>query len=84
MLRQQLEDIVGTPDNWGPGADYAHAEIWKYGSFEFYFPKRGDGLIMIFFRFAWPLAGKSEFNTGRVDFEWPIEPSAGLHLILWM
>jgi hypothetical protein len=48
MTRQQFIDIFGKPENWGSHQDLQKAEIWVYGGFEFYFPKRSDDLYMIF------------------------------------
>jgi hypothetical protein len=57
MSRHQLEDGIGTPDAWGQETDKSDAPIWLYGSFEFYFPKHGDGLYMIFSDHLEPFEG---------------------------
>jgi hypothetical protein len=46
--RRALLDWLGDPELFGPQPVQAEAEIWRYGSFEFYFPAGGDGLSMIF------------------------------------
>jgi hypothetical protein len=46
--RKQMLEILGFPNDWGPQTVQMDAEISRYGSLEFYFPKKGDGLWMVF------------------------------------
>ena len=57
LTRPELAGMLGEPDNWGSEADLNKAQIWRYGSFEFYFPKHGDGLHMIFSDHLQPFEG---------------------------
>lgn len=63
ISRQSLEEILGTPDDWGSHTEKARAAIWKYGSFEFYFPEKGDGLWMIFTDNLDPLEGSEHLTV---------------------
>jgi hypothetical protein len=62
MTRQALADVLGKPDKWGRQSDPAKAEIWCYGSLEFYFPKHSDGLYMIYSDWLDPLKGSQNLT----------------------
>src|SRR5690606_6603382 len=44
------------------GQPYSKFDIWKFGSIEFYFPRREDGLYMIFSDHLNPLTGEPYFE----------------------
>ncbi len=59
--RIQVLEILGSPDGWGPypQTSQSNAEIWLYGSLEFYFPKKHDGLWMLFSDHLNPFEGST-------------------------
>lgn len=48
MMREELLALLGVPDAYHQGRKEHLPTIYKYGDFEFYFPVRGDDLLLIF------------------------------------
>lgn len=74
MTRQQINEVLGTPRHWGPQDLKDTSEIWKYGSIEFYFPRRGDELWMIYTDHLNPLTGDDHFQLEN----WILSPELTL------
>jgi hypothetical protein len=62
LTRQQLVAILGEPDDWGGHKKMHKAPVWLYGSFEFYFPKYGDGITTIFSDHLDPFKGSANLR----------------------
>ena len=58
--RRVLTELLGEPDDWYAKSSRDKSRIWLYGSFEFSFPKDGDGLHMIFSDHFDPFEGSKQ------------------------
>lgn len=61
MTRQQIAEAAGDPVTWGPEEYRSTSGIWRYGTMEFYFPRGGDALVMIFTDYLDPVNGGEAF-----------------------
>lgn len=78
QTRNEVQAQLGEPDGWGPQRDRTKADIWKYGSMEFYFSQPSNMLHTIFSDWLEPMEGGRDFEIDAWIINSHLELSAAI------